>query len=235
MANSQALAVGLRKRPTQARAARLVEHLLASAARVLERHGARHFNTVRVAEEAGVSVGSLYQYFPNKEALLFCLQTDEWQDTWQVLEEVLVDSRLAPLERLRKLVLVFFRSEQQEAPLRSALDHAGALFRQTPEASAFLAMVKARMARFFAEALPEVPARKRDFAAELVLTSMSSLAENLTARGVTRPVVDAWAKASADMYCAYVDSLAATARQSKAEESSFQNRSSAVRSPRRSP
>ena len=78
--------IAARKRPVQARSARLVADILEAAARVLAREGARHFTTVRVAEEAGVSIGSLYQYFPSKEALLFRLQTDEWQDTWGVLD-----------------------------------------------------------------------------------------------------------------------------------------------------
>src|SRR6478735_7977896 len=200
--------IAARKRPRQARSARLVEDILEGAARVLTRHGARHFTTVRVAEEAGVSIGSLYQYFPSKEALLFRLQTDEWTETWGVLDEILSDARLRPLDRLRKAVLVFFRSEQQEAALRVALDDAGALFRDAPEAAAFLVVIERRMATFFEEALPFVPVERRAFAAEVVLSSMSSLAEKVTARGLSRAQVEAWAKASADMYCAYVESLA---------------------------
>jgi len=191
--------------------------ILEGAARVLARQGARSFTTVRVAEEAGVSIGSLYQYFPSKEALLFRLQTDEWTDTWSVLDEISSDTKLRPLERLRKAVLVFFRSEQQEAALRVALDDSGALFRDAPEAAAFLAVSKRRMTEFFEEALPGVPAERRAFAAEMVLTSMSSLAEKVTARGLGRTRVDAWATASADMYCAYVESLTrASKRGSKA-------------------
>ena len=206
-------AISARKRPRQARSARLVEDILEGAARVLARHGARHFTTVRVAEEAGVSIGSLYQYFPSKEALLFRLQTDEWSETWGVLDEILSDAKLRPLERLRKAVLVFFRSEQQEAALRVALDDAGALFRDAPEAAAFLVVIKARMQSFFEEALPAVPAEPRAFASEVVLTSMAALAEKVTAQGLGRVQVDAWAKSSADMYCAYIESLALGARQ----------------------
>src|ERR1700742_4520900 len=100
--------IGARKKTIQARSAQLVDDILEAALRVLAKHGARRFTTVRVAEEAGVSIGSLYQYFPSKEALLFRLQTDEWHDTWGVLDEILGDTRLAPLDRLSKAVLVFF-------------------------------------------------------------------------------------------------------------------------------
>ena len=70
--------ISTRKQPKQARSKQLVGEILSAAGRVLARDGARRFTAARVAEEAGVSVGSLYQYFPNKEAILFRLQTDEW-------------------------------------------------------------------------------------------------------------------------------------------------------------
>ncbi len=76
-----------RRAPRQVRSAELVEAILEAAVRVLAREGARRFTTVRVAEEAGVSVGSLYQYFPNKEALLFRLQADEWKETGGILRD----------------------------------------------------------------------------------------------------------------------------------------------------
>jgi AcrR family transcriptional regulator len=199
--------ISARKRPRQARSTQLVEDILEAAARVLARQGARRFTTVRVAEEAGVSIGSLYQYFPNKEALLFRLQTDEWTETWGVLEEILTDRTLQALDRLRKMVLVFFRSERQEAALRVALDDAGALFRDAPEARAFQATITRRMRAFFAEALPCVWREQQLFAAEFVLTSMAAVAEKITAQGLSRPAVDAWAKASADMYCGYLLAL----------------------------
>ncbi len=62
-----------RKQPVQARSRALVEAILTAAARVLEQAGLEGFNTNRVAEAAGVSVGSLYQYFPGKTALLAAL------------------------------------------------------------------------------------------------------------------------------------------------------------------
>lgn len=62
-----------RKQPSQCRSADMVEAILEAAARVLEREGLERFNTNRVAAIAGVSVGSLYQYFPNKDALTAAL------------------------------------------------------------------------------------------------------------------------------------------------------------------
>src|ERR1700749_2100142 len=99
--------VSARKSPRQARAQHLVAAILEGAIRVLAKHGARNFTTARVAVEAGVSVGSLYQYFPNKESILFRLQTDEWQRTGDLLHSILTDMSRTPLDRLRAAVQAF--------------------------------------------------------------------------------------------------------------------------------
>lgn len=64
-----------RKIPKQVRSSELVSAILQAATQVLEQEGATRFTTARVAERAGVSIGSLYQYFPNKAAILFRLQS----------------------------------------------------------------------------------------------------------------------------------------------------------------
>ena len=62
-----------RKLPRQARAEHTVAAILEAAALVLEAHGMDGFNTNLVAQRAGVSIGSLYQYFPGKDALVVAL------------------------------------------------------------------------------------------------------------------------------------------------------------------
>src|ERR1700744_4997226 len=96
--------VSSRKQPKQTRSAQLVADILDAAAQVLAKDGARRFTTARVAERAGVSVGSLYQYFPNKEAILFRLQAEEWAGTKALLEAILTDRTLAPPDRVRRAV-----------------------------------------------------------------------------------------------------------------------------------
>ena len=59
-----------RKRPRQARSRATVDAILEATAQVLVAEGYDKTSTNRVAERAGVSVGSVYQYFPNKEALV---------------------------------------------------------------------------------------------------------------------------------------------------------------------
>jgi len=62
-----------RKSPAQKRSAEMVEAILEAAARILENAGFVGYNTNAVAARAGVSIGSLYQYFPGKDALTAAL------------------------------------------------------------------------------------------------------------------------------------------------------------------
>lgn len=59
-----------RRSPRQARSRVTFDAILEAAAQILERDGSRAFNTNAVAERAGVSIGTLYQYFPHKRAIL---------------------------------------------------------------------------------------------------------------------------------------------------------------------
>lgn len=124
MADRRSHSVSSRKQPQQARSNELVAAILDAAVQVLAKEGAQRFTTARVAERAGVSVGSLYQYFPNKASILFRLQSDEWRRTSELLRGILADRAKPPLVRLRALVHAFIRSECEEAAIRTALSDA---------------------------------------------------------------------------------------------------------------
>lgn len=86
-----------RKQPRQARAAATVDAIIEAAARILERDGLEAFNTNAVARAAGVSVGSLYQYFPGKDAIMAALIRQESQAFARALDEVLRTARAKSL------------------------------------------------------------------------------------------------------------------------------------------
>jgi AcrR family transcriptional regulator len=82
-------AVDARKRPVQQRSRVSVDAVLEAAAQVLERDGYEATTTDAVAERAGVSIGTLYQYFPNKDALLVALTERHAVAAEAVLEPLL--------------------------------------------------------------------------------------------------------------------------------------------------
>lgn len=89
---------GPRKQPKQQRSREMVEAILEATARVLVREGYEGASTNRIAEVAGVSVGSLYQYFSNKESLVAELMARHLDEMGRILEERFAGLRDAPLE-----------------------------------------------------------------------------------------------------------------------------------------
>lgn len=198
--------ISSRKQPQQARSSELVASILEAAVQVLASEGAQRFTTARVAERAGVSIGSLYQYFPNKAAILFRLQSDEWRRTTRLLGEIL-DTTRPPLARLRRLVLAFVRSECEEAAIRVALSDAAPLYRDADEARE----VKAEGARvfqvFLREALPEVAEAERSLAGDLLTTTLGAVGKQFSEQPRSEAEIERYAEALADMLCAYLAAL----------------------------
>jgi len=208
MTNRRIPQVSSRKQPQQARSAELVAAILEAATQVLAKEGAQRFTTARVAERAGVSVGSVYQYFPNKAAILFRLQSDEWQQTTEMMRNILADVVKQPLDRLRLLVHAFIRSECDEAEMRGALDDAAPLYRDAPEAQAAKASGEGIFEAFMQEALPKAPRRIRALASDLITTTLATVGKDFSENPRTTAEIKVYADGMADMFCAYIDELA---------------------------
>jgi AcrR family transcriptional regulator len=202
--------ISSRKQPKQARSTELVATILDAAVQVLAREGAQRFTTARVAERAGVSVGSLYQYFPNKAAILFRLQSDEWRQTTDLLRGILEDVQRPPLERLRTLVHAFLRSECDEAAMRVALNDAAPLYRDAPEAKKARASGDRTVQVFMQEALPEASEATRALAGDLITTTLSAVGKHFSGSPRTSAEIEAYAEAIAEMFCAYLKGLERT-------------------------
>lgn len=199
--------ISSRKQPKQARSTELVAAILDAAVQVLAKEGAQRFTTARVAEKAGVSVGSLYQYFPNKAAILFRLQSDEWRQTTDLLRGILEDVQRPPLERLRTLVHAFLRSECDEAAMRVALNDAAPLYRDAPEAKKARASGDRTVQVFMQAALPETSEATRALAGDLITTTLSAVGKHFSESPRTPAEIEAYAEAIADMFCAYLEGL----------------------------
>jgi len=101
--------VSPRKRPRQARSIVLVDAILEASTRILEQHGLDALNTNAVAEKAGVSIGSLYQYFPNRDAILVALLAQFESRMRERMEATLIDAPADLESRLQALVLTAIR------------------------------------------------------------------------------------------------------------------------------
>ena len=129
--------VNPRKRPAQSRSRATVEAILEAATRILRDEGLSAVNTNRVAERAGVSVGSLYQYFPSRAAILSELVRRMRLSMSARLAEASVEARQLPLERAIPLMMsAAIWQYEMEPRLTRALEEAEAQLPRDPEVMA---------------------------------------------------------------------------------------------------
>jgi len=177
-----------RKMPVQARSAVTVEAIAEATIQVLLSHGMDRLTTTRVAERAGVSVGTLYQYYPNKQALLFAVLETHMGRVAQMVEDVCLAHRHEALDVMVKGVVEAFVDAKMERT-----DISMALYQIAAEVDG--AMLGARMRRRLQKALetmlataPGVTVEPMKFAVEMVISTMS---------GATRGVLEAGASPAA--------------------------------------
>src|SRR5450830_424729 len=109
-----------RKAPSQPRSAHTVEAILTGAVHILARHGLEVYTTNAIAAKAGVSIGSLYQYFPTKDAVTVALIEREMAG---VVEEATQALRQPDRHAaLRQLIEVAVRHQLRRPALAALLD-----------------------------------------------------------------------------------------------------------------
>ena len=112
-----------RKRPVQARSAITVDAILTAAAHILEGEGMEGYTTNAIAARAGVSIGSLYQYFPNKEAITAALVLADAERLYEGLQAASDASAGAPfLSRLEALLDVVIAHQMDRPALARMID-----------------------------------------------------------------------------------------------------------------
>jgi AcrR family transcriptional regulator len=111
-----------RKKPLQARAIAAVEAMLQAAAHILVHEGYARLTTNRVADLAGVSIGSLYQYFPNKQALIVALQRRHSDEQMANFRAAMTAVGTVPAEQwVAHLIKAIIAGHQDNFPLHVAL------------------------------------------------------------------------------------------------------------------
>jgi AcrR family transcriptional regulator len=116
MAAKTQVAVFARRMPTQARARASVDAIFEATARIIEREGAAALSTNLIAECAGVSVGTLYEYFPNKQAVLIAMARRRLAEDAQRVRRVLADTIEDPEAPLVRIVIHALVALHRERP-----------------------------------------------------------------------------------------------------------------------
>jgi AcrR family transcriptional regulator len=103
-----------RKTPVQTRAAVTVGAISEATIQILLKQGVNGLTTTRVAERAGVSVGTLYQYYPNKQSLLFAALADHLDKVAAAVEAACEQARHKPLSDMVRAVVEAFVDAKME-------------------------------------------------------------------------------------------------------------------------
>jgi len=109
-----------RKLPVQGRSKATRNALHAAAIQVLMRDGVRQCTTTRVAERAGVSVGSLYQYYPNRDALLAAVLSEHLTGIADAMESALTSVRGRPVSEIAAALVTSFLETKLRNPEESS-------------------------------------------------------------------------------------------------------------------
>jgi AcrR family transcriptional regulator len=116
------LAFEPRKTPVQARSTVTVEAICEATIQVLLSHGVERLTTTRVAERAGVSVGTLYQYYPNKQSLLFAVVENHMNRVAARVEAACESACHQPLaEMIKDMVEAFVEAKMERPDISAAL------------------------------------------------------------------------------------------------------------------
>ena len=171
-----------RRRPVQARSVATVDAIVQAAAQVFARHGYAAGTTNRIADRAGVSIGTLYQYFPNKDAILIALIERHVQEGEELLVPLLrdlVEHPPAPHDALQRIFDALLELHAREPALhrvlfeeaprpRRLLDH---LTHQFDLACAALAS--------YLDSRPEITVPDTQLAAQLVIQTAEAITHGL--------------------------------------------------------
>lgn len=115
MSDSNGKPVRPRTQPRQLRAQTTVDAILIAAEQIITKHGYENATTNRIAELAGVSIGSLYQYFPNKEAVAVALVERIVSRESDRLRDVVISVMQAPVsEAMPKIIRELVRVAQEK-------------------------------------------------------------------------------------------------------------------------
>ncbi|VVP67602.1 hypothetical protein PS918_00599 [Pseudomonas fluorescens] len=165
-----------RKLPRQSRSVAMVDAILEASARVLLERGYAGMSTNVVAQQAGVSVGSLYQYFPNKESLLVALHSRHAEQMAHSIEAILAAPGDGGLRgEIVRLVRAAMAAHEVEPQLHRLLEHERPFFEDNDGAHAVQADIHRHIQRLLADHPHDVKHPDLAMAAWMTLRMTESL------------------------------------------------------------
>lgn len=165
-----------RKEAIQARSRATVDALIEATARILVKEGFDRASTNRIAEEAGVSIGSLYQYYPSKEALVAAVIDRHQQELMQVVRNALAEVSALPLEEgVRRLIAVAIDAHRVNPKLHRVLAEQIPRTGRLKNVEAFNRETYALFRSYLESRRVEVRAADLDLAAFVCVTSVEAL------------------------------------------------------------
>ncbi|MEO9169426.1 MAG: TetR/AcrR family transcriptional regulator [Aestuariivirga sp.] len=171
-----------RKTPLQARSTVTVEAIHEATIQVLLSEGVKRTTTTRVAKRAGVSVGTLYQYYSNKQSLLFAVLEAKLNKTSEAMEIACKRAHGKPIAEIAKdAVEAYVDAKMQSADVSAALYRISAEF-GGPELMKRLNQRSQKALEAALRTAPDATQRRDSFAIQMVLAAMA---------GTTRSVLEA--------------------------------------------
>lgn len=168
-----------RKAPEQDRSRATVAAIVDAAAHILVKHGYDAFTTNRVAEKAGVSIGSLYQYFPNKDALLSELMRRHLVEIERGVEEMAAHALTAPLpDVIRAGILQNVRSHLVEPELHRVLSEEVPMLGSLDWKKAFNERMAARVRAMLVARRNEIVVDDLDLAVYIMTRTVEAVVHN---------------------------------------------------------
>lgn len=176
----------LRKLPRQKRSEAMVDSILEAAARIIEGEGLDRLNTNAIAAKAGASVGSLYQYFPSKDAILAELIRRDHQELLAQLMLAAQEGSGSTLETaVHALVQVAVERQLARPELPRALDFAEVRLVMDQEAEATLRAIGSVTIRTLGAHLPHLDPMSIQLAAADVTALAKGMIDAAGQRGET--------------------------------------------------
>jgi AcrR family transcriptional regulator len=170
------LHASLRNVPTQARSRQRLRRVLDAADQVLAEQGADAFTTTRIAQAAGIPVGSVYRYFPDKEAIVEALAVRYWSDFEDLVAAAADIDEQRPLSDPGAVVLDALAAGFRARPGFLALWYGGLRSERVRDATRPTRAAIARsIERIFAVHWSQAPAQARSTAAAMVVLAGDGL------------------------------------------------------------